>query len=545
MSSPSLFAFLSACVAATAIALTPSPAEACGGFVCSTTPPPDPPPSFTPGTPVNQSGEAIIYAREPDGSLNMTVQIRYEGDTGDFAWILPVPVAPEISVGSDAAFEALRAFSEPVFRTEARTEGVCAEVPDCPAERIDCSGRGGDTIALSDMSATAADAGFGAVDMGPSVTVYSQGPVGPYETAVIGSSDAALVVEWLNDAGFGLPEDAAPPLQEYADEDYLFVALRMATDASTDLIQPVTLSMATDEVGCLPLRLTGIAATEDMPITTYFLGEDRVVPSNYSMVRVPLEETPELWLGTRRWSGAVGAVVDTVGGQGFVTEYAGEDPDLDITLPSLDDLAEVTDLDTFLNELIARGFDDATTTIPTLQAHLTPPGDQDVLTYVNCVSRFRSVDSCGGPPEAFDPAAIVASLTASEIEPRQAFTDQLMRVSYLTRMSTAMDPDEMTVDPTFEVDPAMPDVDNVHVATMVTRCSADYYESQAPVDLVIGDTAHPQRAGTLASDSTLCRPVPAVCKDDGLCSVSRSHGPMPGLLLLAGLAVLLGRRRRG
>jgi len=543
MSSPSLFAFLSAAVAATAVALTPAPAEACGGFVCSTTPPPDPPPSFTPGTPVNQSGEAIIYAREPDGSLNMTVQIRYEGDTGDFAWILPVPVAPEISVGSDAAFEALRQFSEPVFRTTSRTEGTCAEVPECEARVVDCSDRGGDSIAL-DAGASLSDAFAPASDMGPSVTVYSQGPVGPYETAVIGSSDAALVIDWLNEAGFGLPEDAAPPLQEYADEDFLFVALRMATDASTDLIQPVTLKMATDEVGCLPIRLTRIAATSDMPITTYFLGEERVVPSNYSMVRVPLEETPELWLGTRRWSGAVGAVVDTVGGQGFVTEYAGEDPDLDITLPELDDLAEVTDLAAFLDALVSRGYDQATTTIPTLEAHIAAPAGQRTLDYVNCVTRFGSTDSCGGAPEAFDPAAIVAALTASETEPRQAFTDQLGRVSYLTRMSTAMDPEEMTVDPVFEVDGAMPAVSNVHMAEMVTRCSAAYYESQAPIDLVIGDRAHRQREGVLASVSSLCRPVPSVCEDDGLCSVSRSHGPAPGLLLLAGLAVVLRRRRR-
>jgi len=540
----SLLAFSALATALATFAAAPSPAAACGGFVCSQTPPPDPPPTFTPGTPVNQSGESVIYAREPDGSLVMTVQIRYEGDTGDFAWILPVPVAPEISVGSDAAFEALRAFSEPVFRTTTRTEGTCAEVPECAADRIDCSDRGGDTISLDAAAAGFPDAGLAADMAGPPVTVYSQGPVGPYETAVIGSSDAGEVITWLNDAGFGLPDDAAPPLQEYADEGYIFVALRMATDASTDLIQPVTLRMATDEVGCLPLRLTGIAATNDMPITLYFLGDARVVPSNYSMVQVAFEDIPELWTGERRWSGAVGAEVDTVGGQGFVTEYAGDDPSLDITLSAIDDLSEVTDIVAFLNQIVGRGYDQATTTIPTLEAHIMAPMGMSVLDYVNCLSRFGSTDSCGGEPEAFDPAAIVAALTASEFEPRQAFTEQLGRVSYLTRMSTAMDPDEMTVDPTFEVDSAMPEVDNVHLAERVTRCSSDYYESQAPIDLVIGDRSHPQRAGVLASTSDLCRPVPAVCKDDGLCSVSSEHGPLPGLLLLAGLGVVLGRRRR-
>lgn len=46
----------------------------------------------------------------------MSVQIEYEGEDDDSAWILPVPVPPELSVGSDALFEALEFETEPRFR---------------------------------------------------------------------------------------------------------------------------------------------------------------------------------------------------------------------------------------------------------------------------------------------------------------------------------------------------------------------------------------------------------------------------------------------
>ena len=531
--------------------LRPSEAAACGGFVCSQTPPPDTAPdTFTPGTPVNQSGESVIYAREPDGTLVMTVQIRYEGNTGDFAWILPVPVVPELAVGSDAAFDALRQRTEPEFQMgSVVNEGSCPEVPDCEPEEIfeprPSPDRSPDPGPTQDASVAFGDMAAGGEFEDP-VMVHSSGQVGPYETAVIGSSDASLVIEWLNDAGFGVPEDAHAPLQAYADQGHVFVALRMATDTSTNLIQPLTLRMATEEVACLPLRLTRIASVPDMPITLYFLGDAQVVPRNYSMVRVPIDERPDLFTGAVRWSGEVGSIVDTVGGQGFVTEYAGGTPPLVTALPSIEDLADATDLRAFVQELVARGFDRTTTLLPTLQAHIEPPEGMTTLDYLNCLARAAFDGACG-LPVSFDTAAIVAQLTAAEVEPRLAFDALVARHGYLTRMSTAMDPEEMTVDPLFEVDPDMPAVSNIHTADRIRRCSEDYYEDQAPIDLVIGERSHRLSSGlTVRAQRGRCNPVPPILVErserDG-CSVSAGRGPTAGLLLLAGLLFAIRRRR--
>ncbi len=551
--------FLSCLLGAAALtlgfALTPSPAEACGGFFCSR-------------SPVDQSGEAIVYAKEPDGTLTMSVRIQYEGDDDAFAWILPAPVPPTISVGTEAIFTALDQRTRQQFDiSEFRTEGTCRTPPTCYDTMSGEVCGSGDWYAETDDgyypgpafdAAAAADASAG----GP-VTVYSQGPVGPFETVVLGATSAADVLEWLGDNGYDLPAESEEPLQAYADAGHVFVALKLATSATSRFIQPITLTMETDEVGCLPLRLTRIAATTDMPITTYFLGGERVVPSNYSMVRVDVENIPGLWTGERRWSGEVGAVVDTVGGQGFVTEYAGDTPEgISLTLPSVADLATESDPARFLMELQVRGFSGTASLLAALEAFMPPPVGQEAQDYYNCLT-FGSVASCGAPT-SFDPAGLAAHLQESEVDPRNAMQALVDRHTYLTRMTTAMDPDEMTVDPLFMVDGSMPDVSNVHEAAEVRRCSADYYENQAPLDLVIGDTAHRTYEGVPASDRAWCSSrwgshcaeladLPpaardrALGEDDGLCTVgrvggSRSAGVVGFGLLLA--ALVLVRRRR-
>ena len=520
-----LFVTVAGACAATLLAFTllPTPAAACGGFFCS-------------ASPVDQSGEAIVYAKEADGTLVMSVRIQYEGEDDASAWILPVPVAPELSVGTEAIFDALRVITEPRFGIdEYRTDGTCRAEPTCydtmsgeVCDAVDLPtddgmynpGPGRDASAATDSGAAP-------------VTVYSQGPVGPFETVVLGATSAADVLSWLGDNGYDLPSESETPLQAYADAGHVFVALKLATSASSRFIQPITLRMATDEVGCLPLRLTRIAATTDMPITTYFLGDERVVPSNYSMVRVPIENLPGLWTGERRWSGALGSVVDTVGGQGFVTEYAGDTPGVSITLPSVADLASQDDPAEFLRVLRNRGFNGTPSLLVALEAYMTPPEGQEAQDYYNCLFR-GSVEGCGSPA-LFDPAALAGHLETAEVAPRRQMQALAERHGYLTRMSTSMDPDEMTVDPLFMVDGSMPEVSNVHRADRVSRCSDDYYPGDAPVDLVI-DADRPTETGASAAgaapapSSKTCRPPPATAPPattacapwDGSAAASRS-----------------------
>src|SRR4051794_5318272 len=62
-------------------ASSPQPAEACGGFFCSS-------------TPVDQNAERIIFKVRADGRTDMIVQIAYQGDPSDFAWLMPLAEPP-------------------------------------------------------------------------------------------------------------------------------------------------------------------------------------------------------------------------------------------------------------------------------------------------------------------------------------------------------------------------------------------------------------------------------------------------------------------
>jgi hypothetical protein len=84
-------------------------ATACGGFFCQ------------PQQPVLQAGENIAFGVRQNGNspnvvdVTMAVQINYQGPAENFAWILPVPVVPQISAGSDILFEALFKATRPMF----------------------------------------------------------------------------------------------------------------------------------------------------------------------------------------------------------------------------------------------------------------------------------------------------------------------------------------------------------------------------------------------------------------------------------------------
>ena len=86
---------------ATALTLTPNHADACGGFFCDS------------AQPVNQQAERIIFHQGEDGSVTAVIQIQYQGEAEEFAWMLPVAGTPDVAVSSNAAFTRLQNASNP------------------------------------------------------------------------------------------------------------------------------------------------------------------------------------------------------------------------------------------------------------------------------------------------------------------------------------------------------------------------------------------------------------------------------------------------
>src|SRR4051812_48741042 len=92
-----------------AVAGTARPARACGGFFCSQ-------------VPVDQSGEQIIFSLTPN-HVTAHIQISYSGAAKDFAWVVPVAAKPEISLGSQAVFQAVAGRTQPQFRIDWAGDG--------------------------------------------------------------------------------------------------------------------------------------------------------------------------------------------------------------------------------------------------------------------------------------------------------------------------------------------------------------------------------------------------------------------------------------
>lgn len=297
-------------------------AEACG---CTSPPVPDGPAEFA----INQSAEHIIYEVE-EGFVTAHVLIRYAGNPEEFAWIVPVPSVPELSLSPSFGFSLLDRDTKP--------QTSVSVTNDCPVQEWDCqyaampycnSGGGGwgcngdddaNGVALTPDAATggASDASGGS----PPVEVLDRQLVGSYETVVISAGDSAAAVAWLQNEGFIVNETMAPYMQPYADAGMVFLASRLVAGADVSEIKPLRMKYAGDKP-MIPLRLTAIAAEPEMTITTYIYGDSHFVPEDF-----PLAEINQDWIsidqsGRTNYPMVLSRSIDEAGGKSFVAEYVG------------------------------------------------------------------------------------------------------------------------------------------------------------------------------------------------------------------------------
>ena len=71
---------LSLALAALIIVAWSGVANACGGFFCQ-------------ASPVDQTGERIVFTANDDETITTLIEILYQGSAEDFSWILPIPEA--------------------------------------------------------------------------------------------------------------------------------------------------------------------------------------------------------------------------------------------------------------------------------------------------------------------------------------------------------------------------------------------------------------------------------------------------------------------
>lgn len=445
---------------ALAFALITPDAHACGGFFCDA------------AQPVYQAGEEIVFAIDDQAcTVEAHVSIQYEGASEDFAWIVPVSGEPELFTSSSAIFQSIRTATDPIYQLSRETVGVC-----------DVSLFAND-FALAE---SAEDRGF---DDG--VSVLSASRVGPYDTVVLQALNSGVLLSWLQNEGYDLPDTLDTALQPYAASNQYFVALKLASGSDTGDLAPLGMRYE----GCdasVPIQLTSIAATDDMPIDVYVLGDARAVPDNY--LHVTLNEAAiDWWTGGANFSSVISRAADEAGGQAFSTTFTGPlaGTGIQVWRGSFTEsrFASTTDAYWFTRELVSEGVP-FTDELVGILSDLIPFPQELADGGVTEGSFYSCLDCWWVEPDlsAWD-SAVAAQRIAEEVIPglerAQAALDAH---SHLTRLTTTMDADEMSVDPYFVFNRDLPqEITNVHGATERVNCGVFEGEFGAERTLVLED----------------------------------------------------------
>ncbi len=154
--------------------------------------------------------KALIYFH--NGQEQLVISPSFDGAVGSFAWVVPVPMRPQVEVLKGAPFHELARLVEP-------------EPPLRPR------------IAAKSMM----------MESRPPVEVLERKTVGDYDVSVLASTNASALMDWLSLNHYHLPERAVTPMRSYIREGWTFVACRIKADRSANGLHTGTLT---------PLRLT-------------------------------------------------------------------------------------------------------------------------------------------------------------------------------------------------------------------------------------------------------------------------------------------------
>jgi hypothetical protein len=465
-----------------AAALVPgTPAQACGGFFCNQPQNPFDPP------PVAQTAENVLFAMDKDAAgvthLEAHVQIFYSGPADRFSWVVPVDSEPKLDVGTNRLFSVLDPATRPRFGLDWKDEGTCKV--DLVQGTGGSSGSGGRTGA---GPVSAVDAGAAQ----PGVDVSFRGDVGPYDAAVIKSTsvdDPRPLKDWLKTNMYFLSDEAGRLIDDYVREGKYFVAIRLINGHTVNEIQPLVMRFD-GESPCIPLRLTAIAAINDLRINLWVLAAERIVPQNYYEIVVNPARIDWFSNGSN-YDQLVKEAANQANGNAFVTDYAGpanllrdqiytgsyDTNRIALASNPVEAMAEITQQsyprDAALLEILRKY-------IPEPQA-LKSQGVSE-LQFYNQLSFYWSMQQKLFAP--FDAAMMAADVNTRLVQPLVRAQALFNRHAKLTRLSTFISPDEMTSDPLFMMNSTLPPVPAQRTATAVVMCgNQQYTRCEAPIRL--------------------------------------------------------------
>jgi hypothetical protein len=201
--------------------------------------------------------EALIVYDAASHTQDLVLHVRFQGDTRDFAWIVPVPAAPALESANVLLFQDCRELTSPVWR-EGSHGFACSD--------------GGSAIPMD------ADGG---------VDIYDEQLVGIYRTLTLGAGEAGPLADSLEAWGYlhnANRAETEAALQYYIDKSWAFVAMRIDSAAVEErdpygywwgYLQPIRLTFPTERI-VYPMRISALSASEQVSVTLYVCAQHRM-----------------------------------------------------------------------------------------------------------------------------------------------------------------------------------------------------------------------------------------------------------------------------
>ena len=265
------------------------------------------------------------------------------------------------------------------------------------------------------------------------------------------------------------------------------MAFKLQNGAGANEVRPVVLQMD-DADPCVPLRLTSIAASDDMAVVVTLAGKGRALPKNHMHVEPNLARL-NWFAGANNYQQVVSEAIDEAQGRAFVTEFSGSAKDQGPLAGQpkmiIDPVYDATDALGLGKALFASKIpmvQDVANTIERVSGLAKAVGMEPLQYYSqlrNCAQysggsfckKFiadRATMPCDGKK-------IGDSLKKDFVDPLQTLHDAVQGSAKITRLMMRISPKEMDRDPLFACSTELPDVDNQHQATFQRVCSKGWY----------------------------------------------------------------------
>ncbi len=251
------------------------------------------------------------------GRETLILQTTYEGDSANFAWVIPTPVrvmAGDIATADASIFDDLYYLTEPhVWGPYGYNGGLI----------VGCGGG-------------ARTQQFG------SVNVWDTLHVDDYEVAILSAGESSDLVTWLNNNGYAYPAGHQGELDYYVGKAWFFVAAKInparRQDGNPvdppglgdgqyegDEMDPLRLRFDTPEP-VFPLRISAASSKAEVEVLLYVIHRHRVISHNFNTQEVKLSSPFKGGDFAEYYEREFRNSLAEAGAGSLLVEYAGELP---------------------------------------------------------------------------------------------------------------------------------------------------------------------------------------------------------------------------